>query len=114
MSYMVDKSPVEDTIMQRQLRPWEPKKHVPVMTASRSAFKTYNTYVALQASMARAHGGLTWLLQDEEQIPAVDTGGSAQVMMARNRRSELVCSPLLLVQPCMQAPFHTSCSTTTM
>lgn len=43
MSYMVDKSPVEDTLLQRQIRPWEPKKHVPVLTASRSAFKTYST-----------------------------------------------------------------------
>ncbi|KAF7189914.1 NADH dehydrogenase [ubiquinone] 1 alpha subcomplex subunit N7BM [Pseudocercospora fuligena] len=43
MSYMVDKSPAEDTLLQRQIRPWEPKKHVPVLTASRSAFKTFNT-----------------------------------------------------------------------
>ncbi|KXT04906.1 hypothetical protein AC578_3487 [Pseudocercospora eumusae] len=43
ISYMVDKSPAEDTLLQRQIRPWEPKKHVPVLTASRSAFKTFNT-----------------------------------------------------------------------
>jgi hypothetical protein len=43
MSYMVDKSPVEDTLMQRGIRPWEPKTHVPMQTASRSAFKTFNT-----------------------------------------------------------------------
>ena len=44
MSYMVDKSPAEDKLLQRQIREWEPKQHVPVMTQSRSAFKTYNTY----------------------------------------------------------------------
>lgn len=44
MSYMVDKSPAEDKLLQRQIRPWEPKDHQPVLTASRSAFKTFNTY----------------------------------------------------------------------
>ncbi|WPB06302.1 uncharacterized protein RHO25_010959 [Cercospora beticola] len=43
MSYMVDKAPSEDKLLQRQVRAWEPSKHVPVLTASRSAFKTYNT-----------------------------------------------------------------------
>jgi hypothetical protein len=43
MSYSVDKSPAEDTLLQRGIRPFEPKKHTPVLTQSRSAFKTYNT-----------------------------------------------------------------------
>lgn len=45
MSYMVDKPPTEDKIMQRQLRAWEPKEHRPTLTWSRSGFKTYSTYV---------------------------------------------------------------------
>jgi hypothetical protein len=44
MSYMVHDPPPKDKIMQRQLRPWEPEEHRPLLTASRSAFKTYNTY----------------------------------------------------------------------
>ncbi|EME43172.1 hypothetical protein DOTSEDRAFT_72525 [Dothistroma septosporum NZE10] len=43
MSYMVDKAPSEDKLLQRGIRPWEPKEHVPVMTASRSAYKPFNT-----------------------------------------------------------------------
>ena len=45
MSYMVDKPPSEDKLMQRLQRPWEPEKHRPVLSASKSAFKTYSTYV---------------------------------------------------------------------
>lgn len=43
MSYMVDKPPSEDKLMQRSIRPWEPAEHKPMLTASRSAFKTFNT-----------------------------------------------------------------------
>lgn len=43
MSYMVDKPPSEDKIMQKQLRAWEPKEHRPVLSASRSSYKPYNT-----------------------------------------------------------------------
>ncbi|CZT21625.1 probable NADH-ubiquinone oxidoreductase subunit B17.2 [Ramularia collo-cygni] len=43
ISYMVDKSPAEDTLLQRSIRAWEPKQHTPMLTQSRSAFKTYNT-----------------------------------------------------------------------
>ncbi|KAJ9663927.1 hypothetical protein H2201_005409 [Coniosporium apollinis] len=43
MSYMVDKPPTEDPIMQRQLREWEPKEHRPCLTWSRSAYKPYST-----------------------------------------------------------------------
>ena len=45
MSYMVDKSPVEDALLNSGVRPWEPKEHKPVLTASRSAYKPYSTYV---------------------------------------------------------------------
>ena len=45
MSYMVDKSPVEDPLLYSGVRPWEPKEHKPVLTASRSAYKPYSTYV---------------------------------------------------------------------
>jgi len=43
MSYMVDKAPSEDPLMHRQVRVWEPKRHVPMMSASRSAYKPYST-----------------------------------------------------------------------
>jgi len=45
MSYMVDKSPAEDKLVASGVRPWEPKEHKPVLTASRSAYKPYSTYV---------------------------------------------------------------------
>ena len=43
MSYMVDKPPSEDPLLQRQVRVWEPTEHRPVLSASRSAYKPYNT-----------------------------------------------------------------------
>ncbi|EMC96892.1 hypothetical protein BAUCODRAFT_32638 [Baudoinia panamericana UAMH 10762] len=43
MSYLVDKPPTEDKILQRQVRVWEPKEHRPVMSATRSAYKPYST-----------------------------------------------------------------------
>lgn len=42
---MVDKPPIEDPILQRQQRIWEPKEHRPVLTWSRSAYKPYSTLV---------------------------------------------------------------------
>ena len=45
MSYMTDKPPPEDPILQRKLRVWEPERHVPVMSGTKSNFITYNTYV---------------------------------------------------------------------
>lgn len=42
---MVDKSPAEDKLLYSGIRPWEPKEHKPVLTASRSAYKPYSTYV---------------------------------------------------------------------
>ncbi|KAF1839041.1 NDUFA12-domain-containing protein [Decorospora gaudefroyi] len=43
MSYMVDKSPVQDKLLQRQIRIWEPTEHRPTLTWSRSGYKPYNT-----------------------------------------------------------------------
>nr|OQO21143.1 hypothetical protein B0A51_09422 [Rachicladosporium sp. CCFEE 5018] len=43
MSYMVDKPPTEDPLLQRQVRTWEPQEHRPVLTMSRSAYKPYST-----------------------------------------------------------------------
>jgi len=45
MSYMVDKSPAADPLLQRQVRVWEPKEHRPTLTWTRSGYKPYNTYV---------------------------------------------------------------------
>lgn len=45
MSYNVDKSPVADPLLQRQVRVWEPKEHRPTLTWSRSGYKPYSTYV---------------------------------------------------------------------
>ncbi|KAF2756006.1 NDUFA12-domain-containing protein [Pseudovirgaria hyperparasitica] len=43
MSYMVDKPPTHDPLMQVGQRVWEPKEHRPTLTWSRSGFKTYST-----------------------------------------------------------------------
>ena len=43
ISYMVDKPPVSDPILQTGVRAWEPKGHSPVLTMSRSAYKPYST-----------------------------------------------------------------------
>jgi hypothetical protein len=73
MSYMVDKSPVEDKLLNVGVRPWEPKEHRPVLTASRSAYKPYSTYVGCRF----AQGGYTRMLsianteQCQEQVHSV-------------------------------------------
>lgn len=43
ISYMVDKPPTEDPILQTGVRKWELPEHRPNFTASRAAFKTYST-----------------------------------------------------------------------
>ena len=43
MSYMVHDPPNQDPILRTRQREWEPKDHKPNMTASRAAFRTYNT-----------------------------------------------------------------------
>lgn len=78
MSYMVDKSPAEDKLLQRSIRAWEPEKHVPVMTASRSAFKTFSTYVYF-SSRPGVCKHLTSFLQNQEQVSAMATDCSASI-----------------------------------
>lgn len=46
MSYLVDKPPSEDPLLQRQVRVWEPEEHRPVLMGTRGAYKPYSTYVA--------------------------------------------------------------------
>ncbi|RKF53984.1 NADH dehydrogenase 1 alpha subcomplex subunit N7BM [Golovinomyces cichoracearum] len=45
ISYMVDKPPTQDKLLQSKTRPWELPDHRPNPTASRAAFKTYSTVV---------------------------------------------------------------------
>ncbi len=45
MSYMVDKPPSEDKLLQRGVRVWEGGMHRPLLTMTRSAYKPYSTYV---------------------------------------------------------------------
>lgn len=45
ISYMVDKPPTEDPLLQTKVRPWELPDHRPTFTMSRGAFKTYSTWV---------------------------------------------------------------------
>ena len=43
MSYMVDKPPSEEPILQLGHRQWEKKEHRPTMTASRARYTPYST-----------------------------------------------------------------------
>ncbi|THW77574.1 hypothetical protein D6D19_02141 [Aureobasidium pullulans] len=45
MSYMVDKPPSQDPLLQRQVRPWEPAEHRPCLTWSRSAYRPFSTKI---------------------------------------------------------------------
>jgi NADH:ubiquinone oxidoreductase subunit len=47
MSYMVDKPPGEDRILDIGIRPWESKEPKINLTQSRGAYRPYSTYVAL-------------------------------------------------------------------
>ena len=68
MSYMVDKSPAEDKLLHSGVRPWEPKEHKPVLTASRSAYKPYSTYVESYCPHCCA---FTNVAQSQEQVHTV-------------------------------------------
>jgi hypothetical protein len=74
MSYMVDKSPVEDKLLNVGVRPWEPKEHRPVLTASRSAYKPYSTYVEWHSAQIGSIRMLTLAntKQRQEQVHSVD------------------------------------------
>jgi len=69
MSYMVDKSPAEDKLIYSGVRPWEPKEHKPVLTASRSAYKPYSTYVKLRITYKPF--AFTNKQQSQEQVHTV-------------------------------------------
>lgn len=43
MSYMVDKPPTEDKLLQIGVRPWEDSGHKPNLTATRAAYRPYST-----------------------------------------------------------------------
>ncbi|OAL66496.1 NADH:ubiquinone oxidoreductase 13.4kD subunit [Trichophyton rubrum] len=43
ISYMVDKPPTQDAIMQAGVRKWETPEHRPNMTLTRAAYKPYST-----------------------------------------------------------------------
>lgn len=46
MSYLVDKPPTEDQLLQTGQRVWELPMHKPTLTATRGAYKPYSTYVS--------------------------------------------------------------------
>ena len=66
---MVDKSPAEDKLLQREMRVWEPKEHRPTLTWSRSGYKPYSTYVSVPIPILR----MLIYLQSQEQVLCVDT-----------------------------------------
>jgi hypothetical protein len=65
---MVDKSPAEDKLLQREVRVWEPKEHRPTLTWSRSGYKPYSTYVELYILVF----GVLTRLQGQEQVLCMD------------------------------------------
>jgi hypothetical protein len=76
MSYMVDKSPAQDKLLQRQVRIWEPKEHRPTLTWSRSGYKPYSTYVVLRWPLwirAKAE-------QSQAQVRAMDARGQGSTV----------------------------------
>ena len=47
MSYQLEKPPTEDAVLRPGQRSWELPEHRENLTASRAAFKTYSTLVAI-------------------------------------------------------------------
>lgn len=43
MSYLVDKPPTEDALIQTGVRAWELPEHRPNLTATRAAYRPYST-----------------------------------------------------------------------
>lgn len=66
---MVDKSPAEDKLLHSGVRPWDTKEHKPVLTASRSAYKPYSTYVDL--CIVESPCATTNIEQSQEQVLTV-------------------------------------------
>lgn len=56
ISYLVDKSPAEDPLLQSQHRPWDKDGAIPNYTGTRGAFKTYSTFVS-PSPTPRVHPG---------------------------------------------------------
>jgi hypothetical protein len=85
---MVDKAPSEDKLLQRSVRQWEPTKHTPMLTASRSAFKTFNTFVCDSLCEICCRQLLIWYVQDEAKILGMEADGGLQRSM-KQRRNDL-------------------------
>lgn len=96
MSYMVDKPPTEDKIMQRQLRAWEPKEHRPTLTWSRSGFKTYSTYVCSFR--------MCWALLTKRLVPRPSTRRGFRLL---RRASKLLGASFHYSLEGYIAPMHT-------
>lgn len=76
MSYMVDKAPSQDPLLQRQVREWEPKEHRPTLTWSRSGYRPYSTYVLfLITVIARANDA-----QRQAQVRSLGAGGEGSTV----------------------------------
>jgi hypothetical protein len=97
MSYMVDKSPVEDKLLNVGVRPWEPKEHRPVLTASRSAYKPYSTYVEWHSAQIGSIRMLTLAntKQRQEQVHSVDAQVRTPVEQSATNRELLPSMPTL-------------------
>jgi hypothetical protein len=72
ISYMVDKPPTQDPILQTGVRPWELTEHRPNLSAGRAAYRTYSTYVLDYFCRAIFKGGSTGLYR-----PAADRSATA-------------------------------------
>jgi hypothetical protein len=110
---MVDKSPAEDKLLQRQVRVWEPKEHRPCLTWTRSGYKPYSTYVGC----GRYRQWHTDTKQSQEQVLGLDTRGqgttvecshfhSLSIVYIKNELIEL--SADLSIKPEEHLP-HSSC-----
>lgn len=60
ISYMVDKPPTEDPLLQTKVRPWELPDHRPNFTQSRGAFKTYSTWVPIFWTLLLRSLDISW------------------------------------------------------
>ena len=78
---MVGDPPSVDKLLQRQVRMWEPEEHRPVLSMTRSAYKTYSTYVKSYISICNELGAD--LSQHEEQDIAMAARGSVKMNVSR-------------------------------
>jgi hypothetical protein len=80
---MVDKSPAEDKLLQRQVRVWEPKEHRPCLTWTRSGYKPYSTYVGC-GRYCQSH---TDTKQSQKQVLGLDTRGQGTTVECSHSHS---------------------------